>query len=148
MIVIITAGYLFTWLLADIIRRRRRHRRSDRRGHRRTRGSSDAGAASSSAAAERLRQGVQLSDDIAEMATDLNTTQLLFSESNTRFIVETTPANADEFQQLLRSADVPVRRLGTMINDEQLVVTSNERVVLQVNLEDAKAAWKKPLDWS
>ena len=30
MIVIITAGYLFTWLLADIIRRRRRHRHSAR----------------------------------------------------------------------------------------------------------------------
>lgn len=86
--------------------------------------------------------------DISQVAADLNTTQVLFSESNTRFLVETTPANADEFQQLLQSADVPVRRLGTIESCDELVVTRNEDVVMKVNLEDAKAAWKKPLDWS
>ncbi|MCH1441606.1 MAG: phosphoribosylformylglycinamidine synthase subunit PurL, partial [Rubripirellula sp.] len=92
--------------------------------------------------------GLGMTIDISQVAAELNATQLLFSESNTRFLVETTPANADEFQQLLQSADVPVRRLGTIENSEQLIVTSNERVVMEVNLEDAKAAWKKPLDWS
>jgi phosphoribosylformylglycinamidine synthase len=92
--------------------------------------------------------GLGMKIDISEAATELNTTQLLFSESNTRFLVETTPANADEFQQLLQSADVPVCRLGTIENTNDLVVSRNADVVMQVNLEDAKAAWKKPLDWS
>ena len=92
--------------------------------------------------------GLGMKIDITQAATELNTTQLLFSESNTRFLVETTPANADEFQQLLQSADVPVCRLGTIEGNDELVVTRNEDVVMQVNLEDAKAAWKKPLDWS
>ena len=92
--------------------------------------------------------GLGMNIDISQVATDLNTTQVLFSESNTRFLVETTPANADEFQQLLQSADVPVRRLGTIESCDELVVTRNEDIVMKVNLEDAKAAWKKPLDWS
>ena len=92
--------------------------------------------------------GLGMNIDISQVAADLNTTQVLFSESNTRFLVETTPANADEFQQLLQSADVPVRRLGTIESCDELVVTRNEDVVMKVNLEDAKAAWKKPLDWS
>ena len=92
--------------------------------------------------------GLGMNIDISKVATDLNTTQVLFSESNTRFLVETTPANADEFQQLLQSSDVPVRRLGTIESCDELVVTRNEDVVMKVNLEDAKAAWKKPLDWS
>ncbi|MCP4945687.1 MAG: hypothetical protein GY924_27380 [Planctomycetaceae bacterium] len=49
---------------------------------------------------------------------------------------------------MLQSADVPVCRLGTIEGNDELVVTRNEDVVMQVNLEDAKAAWKKPLDWS
>ena len=92
--------------------------------------------------------GLGMKIDISQAATDLNNTQRLFSESNTRFLVETTPANAEEFQQLLQSADVPVCRLGTITTDNELVVTCNEDIVMQVNLKDAKAAWKKPLDWS
>ena len=92
--------------------------------------------------------GLGMKIDISQAASELNTTQLLFSESNTRFLVETNPASADEFQQLLQSADIPVCRLGTIEASDELVVTRNESVVMQVNLEDAKAAWKKPLDWS
>ena len=92
--------------------------------------------------------GLGMKIDISQAASELNTTQLLFSESNTRFLVETNPASADEFQQLLQSADIPVCRLGTIDASDELVVTRNESVVMQVNLEDAKAAWKKPLDWS
>lgn len=92
--------------------------------------------------------GLGMKIDISQAASELNTTQLLFSESNTRFLVETNPASADEFQQLLQSADIPVCRLGTIEASDELVVTRNESVVMKVNLEDAKAAWKKPLDWS
>ena len=92
--------------------------------------------------------GLGMKLDVSQAATDLNSTQVLFSESNTRFLIETTPANADEFQRLLQSADVPVCRLGTISPDNELVVTRNGDVTLQVDLAEAKAAWKKPLDWS
>jgi len=92
--------------------------------------------------------GLGMQIDVSQAATDLNSTQLLFSESNTRFLIETTPANADEFERLLQSADVPICRLGTMNQANELVVTLNGAVALQVDLAEAKAAWKEPLDWS
>ena len=92
--------------------------------------------------------GLGMKIDISQVATDLNNTQLLFSESNTRFLVETTPSNADEFQRLLQSSGIPLCRLGTIESNSELVVTCNDNVAMQVDLADAKAAWKKPLDWS
>ena len=93
--------------------------------------------------------GLGMKLDISKATTSgLNSTQFLFSESNTRFLVETVPANAGEFEGLLNSVGVPVCRLGTIEEDNQLVVTAADGVVMQVALTDAKAAWKKPLDWS
>ena len=79
---------------------------------------------------------------------DLSSTQRLFSESNTRFLVETSPESASEFEALLAQGNVPVCRLGTIEADFQLVATAGADVVLDVSLQDAKAAWKQPLDWS
>ena len=79
---------------------------------------------------------------------ELNNTQFLFSESNTRFLVETDPANAGEFEGLLNLAGVPVCRLGTIQEGNELVITAADGLVIQVDLDDAKAAWKKPLNWS
>jgi len=90
--------------------------------------------------------GMKLSISNAE--SELNNTQFLFSESNTRFLVETDPINAGEFEGLLNSAGVPVCRLGTIEDDPRLVVTATDGVVIQVDLDDIRAAWKKPLDWS
>ncbi len=79
---------------------------------------------------------------------ELNNTQFLFSESNTRFLVETDPVNAGEFEGLLNSTGVPVCRLGTIREGNELVVTAADGLVIQVDLDDVKAAWKKPLNWS
>ena len=101
------------------------------------------------AAAEMAMAGnLGMNLDLSQAANDLNSTQILFSESNTRFLIETTPENADEFHRLLQSANVPVGRLGTIDSSGELVVTCKGTVVLQVDLDEAKAAWKSPLDWS
>ncbi len=101
------------------------------------------------AAAEMAMAGnLGMNLDLSQAADDLNSTQILFSESNTRFLIETTPENADEFHRLLQSANVPVGRLGTIDSSGELVVTCEGTVVLQVDLDEAKAAWKSPLDWS
>lgn len=101
------------------------------------------------AAAEMAMAGnLGMNLDLSQAANDLNSTQILFSESNTRFLIETTPENADEFHRLLQSANVPVGRLGTIDSSGELVVTCEGTVVLQVDLDEAKAAWKSPLDWS
>ena len=99
------------------------------------------------AAAEMAMAGNLMNLDLSQAANDLNSTQILFSESNTRFLIETTPENADEFHRLLQSANVPVGRLGTIDSSGELVVTCEGTVVLQVDLDEAKPLGK-PLDWS
>lgn len=93
--------------------------------------------------------GMGMRIDLSGMpGEDLHATQRLFSESNTRFLVEAEPQSAAEFEALLSQSDVPVCRLGTIEGDFRLVATAGTDVVLDVSLQDAKAAWKQTLDWS
>jgi phosphoribosylformylglycinamidine synthase II len=99
--------------------------------------------------------GLGMSIDVAEVCggqlsaseAKLSATEVLFSESNTRFLVETAAESADEFERMLRNSDVIVCRLGTIESSARLVVTNGDQVVMEVDVADAKAAWKKPLDW-
>ncbi|QDT09196.1 phosphoribosylformylglycinamidine synthase subunit PurL [Planctomycetes bacterium K23_9] len=77
----------------------------------------------------------------------LSTTEVLFSESNTRFLVETTPENAAEFQKRFTDAGIPVARLGTIESGDQLTITQGGNVTLDVSVSAAKSEWLKPLDW-
>ena len=78
---------------------------------------------------------------------DVSETIALFSESNTRFLVEVTPENADEFSNLLRDADVSRHRLGTIVDEDRLTIHCGDERILQIATEDAKSAWLRPLDW-
>ncbi len=93
--------------------------------------------------------GLGMKIDIEQVCqAPLSATEVLFSESNTRFLVEVSGENADEFQAMLRDCHVPVMRLGTIESSDQLVVTCGaEEVVLVASLSETKAAWKRPLDW-
>lgn len=77
----------------------------------------------------------------------LSPVEALFSESNTRFLVEVEEEKTAEFERLLGERDVPVARLGTIEQGDQLVATVDSQVVLDVSVSEAKAAWQKPLDW-
>lgn len=74
-------------------------------------------------------------------------TEILFGESNSRFLVEVAPDHAEEFEQTFRAEGLPVARLGTIVREPSVVVTMGERVLLDVAIADAKRAWQAPLDW-
>lgn len=73
--------------------------------------------------------------------------QLLFSESNTRFLVEVTPEKATAFESLLRG--VHAVQLGVVTEAPHFVVmgTNGERVI-DSPLATLKAVWLAPLDWA
>ncbi len=71
---------------------------------------------------------------------------LLFSESNTRFLVEVPPGQSQEFESQL--AGLPLVRLGTVTRGSQLVVREGaERTLIDASLSELKHAWKAPLAW-
>ena len=71
---------------------------------------------------------------------------LLFSESNTRFLVEVARDRAKEFDKLV--ADLPVREIGRVTDTGRLVVHGiGDTVVVDAPCEAMRQAWKKPLAW-
>ena len=71
---------------------------------------------------------------------------VLFSESNSRFVVEVPVHHAKSFRELFDG--LPCAEVG-VVNTEPLVRFTGRdgRDVLEVPTDELKAAWKRPLDW-
>lgn len=92
--------------------------------------------------------GLGMTLDVTAIGAEtLTATEILYSESNTRFLVETTPENADKFAQLLGDAGVPVFRLGTIESHGSVKISSGGSDVLDIDTAAAKEAWLSPLNW-
>ncbi len=71
---------------------------------------------------------------------------MLFSESTTRFVIETTATNAAAVQALF--AGLPLTPLGRTVKEPRLrIVGANGEWVVWTNLAELKEAWQKPLRW-
>ncbi len=71
---------------------------------------------------------------------------ILFSESNSRFIVEVEPQNAKAFTDALR--DVPHAEIGVVTDAGRLVVQGKDgQTVIHESIDDLKESWQKPLKW-
>ena len=71
----------------------------------------------------------------------------LFSESNSRYIVEVAQDNFDKFAKLM--LDIPFGQIGNVTEDKKLVIVSQDnKKVVDVDIDTLKAAWQKPLNLS
>jgi phosphoribosylformylglycinamidine synthase len=71
---------------------------------------------------------------------------ILFSESNSRFIVEVAPENKEKFEKTLKG--VVFANIGTTNDSLKLVVTgSNGKKIVNEAISDLKEAWQQPLRW-
>jgi phosphoribosylformylglycinamidine synthase len=70
----------------------------------------------------------------------------LFSESNSRYIVEVEPDKFDAFVKLM--LNLPFGQIGKVTEEEKLVIKAQDgRTVIESDLNMLKQAWQKPLDW-
>ena len=71
---------------------------------------------------------------------------ILFSESNSRFIVEVAPANKEKFEKIMQG--VCFANIGTTNDTGKLEVFSlvGKKVVSE-SINDLKETWQKPLRW-
>ena len=92
------------------------------------------------------RLGIDLDLD-AFGSVDFSDLTLLFSESNTRFLVETSPDHAEAFEKILQHAGLPVFRLGKITDQPTICVRRADERFIEVELNQALAAWQQPLDW-
>jgi len=71
---------------------------------------------------------------------------ILFSESNTRFLVEVSPENKDEFEEKMKGISLAV--IGKVTDSEVLEIYGlDERQVVAKPLNQLKEAWQRPLRW-
>jgi len=85
--------------------------------------------------------------DIAAMAADdgANEAVRLFAESAGRFLVEVQPDKYDEFARIVK--DCPFGEIGRVTDTGRIVISSDGRHVIDLPLDEAKAAWQGTFDW-
>jgi phosphoribosylformylglycinamidine synthase II len=71
---------------------------------------------------------------------------ILFSESNSRFVVEVAPENKNEFEKIMNSSSFA--GIGQVTDAEVLEIYGlNGSKVVTASLSELKEAWQRPLRW-
>ncbi len=90
--------------------------------------------------------GVELDlSALASSSTITDPTVLLYSESTTRFLVETTPESAAKLEALFQG--VPITKIGKTTSARRVQAGLGGKQVLDADCAELKAAWLKPLAW-
>ncbi|MBA7613245.1 Phosphoribosylformylglycinamidine synthase subunit PurL [subsurface metagenome] len=85
-------------------------------------------------------RGLPKSDDCSRTDTQL------FSESNSRYIVEVEPENYNAFAKLM--LNLPFGQIGEVTEEKILIIkTEDGKTAIEVNVDSLKQAWQKPFDW-
>ena len=71
---------------------------------------------------------------------------VIFSESNSRFLVEVAPENAPAFERIMKGTVLAV--IGRVTDSTKLEVSGlSGKKILSTGIADLKEAWQKPLRW-
>ena len=85
-------------------------------------------------------RGLPKSQDCVRIDTQL------FSESNSRYIVEVEPDKYDAFVKLM--LNLPVGQIGKVVTEEKLVIRDEKgKSIIDKDLDSLKKAWQSPLAW-
>jgi phosphoribosylformylglycinamidine synthase II len=102
-------------------------------------------AAAEMAFAGSLGMEIHLAHVPVEGRIDRNDT-ILFSESNSRFVVEVSAEHQHAFEDIL--AETPFALLGRLTDAPEFRVYGlQEDSIVRANIADLKEAWQKPLRW-
>lgn len=90
--------------------------------------------------------GLGLNLELRELAekSSCSALEVLFSESNGRFLVEVEPQHREEFEARF-GADATL--LGQVSDGSRLNMTLDGTVLVDLELSRLKQAWRQPLDW-
>jgi len=69
--------------------------------------------------------------------------KILFSESNSRFIVEVAQGYEREFEHLMRG--VSYAKIGYVISEKELIINSSKKKIVNASLQDMIRYWKSTL---
>lgn len=70
-----------------------------------------------------------------------------FSESPSRYLLEVDGAQAEAVLAQLKGAGVVAFKVGSVVGGDLMVVKHEGKELMRTNIEELRAAWRKPLDW-
>jgi len=82
--------------------------------------------------------------DVSNVGEDLRTDFKLFSESNTRWIVEVKKENQEEFEQLLKVENTNYAKIGET-KGKKLVIKDDKKTVIDLDVKVLRDSWRKPI---
>jgi phosphoribosylformylglycinamidine synthase len=88
--------------------------------------------------------GLDLDLDSIPSSGQLRYDVALFSESNTRFLVEVDPSKRREFESLTRK--VPCGMVGEVRSDGHFIIRRGNHVEVSMDVVDLRAAWKRSVE--
>ncbi len=93
--------------------------------------------------------GLGVEVDVTPVATQSGLTDVvtLFSESNTRFVIEVAPENLAAVREIFASVGVPEPiQIGTVTGSDRVKITGqNQQTLVDASLEHLKQTWQEPL---
>jgi phosphoribosylformylglycinamidine synthase II len=93
--------------------------------------------------------GLGIEADLRGLAKSADCSRIdmqLFSESNSRYIVEVEQGNYDAFVKLM--LNLPFGQIGKVTEEKTLIIKSEDgKKVIEADIDSLKQAWQKPLDW-
>ena len=85
-------------------------------------------------------------DKVPYKGDDVRSDKVLFSESNSRFVVEVTKADQIDFEKILEGITFGV--IGQVEETPEFIVYGRkDEVCVNLYIQDLKEAWQKPLRW-
>lgn len=82
--------------------------------------------------------------DLSEIGNDLRTDFKLFSESNTRWVVEIKKQNGKDFEKLLKKENSPFIKIGET-KGRKLVINEGNKTVINLDVSVLRNLWKNAL---
>ena len=82
--------------------------------------------------------------DITKMNDDLRDDFKLFSESNTRWIVEVKKQNDKDFERILKKENAPFIKIGTL-GGKKLIVNNRKTSLINLDIKDIRNIWKNTI---
>ena len=91
-------------------------------------------------------KGVNINADAIKTSEKMTIAETLFSESNTRFLVEVSPENIEKFEKLFKN--IAVSKIGEVSDDKFLKLESKKsKISVKENIKNLQKAWQKTLQW-
>ena len=83
--------------------------------------------------------------DIGAVNPELRSDYKLFSESNTRWVVEVHRGETERFEAFMTAHDVCIIKLGAVMTDNRLGISDNGMELVEISIDDVRSAWGNPL---